>query len=187
MSEAEGLGPLAARLEAMLFAASEPLGLSRLALAASAEPASVRRALAELAAHLAADGHGVELTELAGGFQLLTRAEHAAAVEALAAPRVTPLSRAALEVLAIVAFQQPVTRAAIDEIRGVHSEGALGTLVERGLIGEVGRAEAPGRPILFGTTRRFLEQFGLRSLEDFSRVAGPDIGPRPQQLPHSER
>lgn len=175
------VGQLAAQLEAVLFTAAEPLTLGRLASVAGVPEAQVRRALAELAAHLDAHGHGVALSELAGGFQLLTRPEHAAAVSDLAAPRHSPLSRAALETLAIVAFKQPVTRAAIDEVRGVQSEGAIATLLERGLIGEGGRAEAPGRPILYITTRRFLEYFGLRALEELSIIDGqpalPSLGP----------
>ena len=176
MNEPEaGLGPVAGLLEALLFAASEPVPASRLAAAAELPEAQVRRALAELAAHLDAGGHGVTVVEAAGGFQLLTRAEHAGAVAALAAPRPAPLSRAALETLAIIALRQPVTRAAIDELRGVHSEGALGTLLERGLIREAGRAEAPGRPFLYATSRRFLEHFGLRSLDEL-RERGPSGG-----------
>jgi segregation and condensation protein B len=185
---------VAARLEAMLFAAAEPVPLARLAAAAGVTEAQARRALAELAAHLDAHGHGVALAELAGGLQLLTRPEHAEAVASLAAPRQPPLSRAALETLAIVAFRQPVTRAAIEELRGVHSEGAIASLLERGLIAEGGRAEAPGRPILYVTTRRFLEHFGLRSLDELKALDGVlppeggrgEAGPRPRRLPVGE-
>jgi segregation and condensation protein B len=102
----------------------------------------------------------------------------------LAAPRATALSRAALEVLAIVAFRQPVTRAAVDEFRGVHSEGGLATLMERGLVLEVGRADGPGRPILYGTSRRFLEQFGLRSLEDLAHLEAAGTAEAPLPLLH---
>jgi segregation and condensation protein B len=178
----EGLGHVASRVEALLFAAAEPVGLARLAAVAGFPEALVRRALAELAAHLDADGHGITLAETAGGLQLLTRPEHGDAVAALAAPRQPPLSRAALEALAIVAFRQPVTRAAVDELRGVHSEGALSTLLERGLIAEAGRAEAPGRPILYATTRRFLEHFGLRSLEELPRGGAAAPLPALQRL-----
>ncbi len=166
------LDPLAARLEAVLFSASEPVGLPRLAAVAGVAEARVRRALAELAAHLDVHRHGTALVEIGGGFQLLTRPEHADAVSDFTVPRLPPLSRAALETLAIVAFRQPVTRAVIDELRGVHSEGAVATLLERGLIAESGRAEAPGRPFLFVTTRRFLEHVGLRSLDDLASMPG---------------
>ena len=174
-SAAHALNPVAARLEAVLFAAAKPLGLRALAGHVGVAEAQARRALAELAAHLDAHGHGTTLVEIGGGFQLLTRPEHADAVAALQSPRQSPLSRAALETLSIVAFRQPVTRAAIDELRGVHSEGAISTLLERGLIEEGGRADAPGRPYLYGTTRRFLEHFGLRALEDLAALPGMDL------------
>lgn len=167
-----GLGELAACLEAILFAAAEPLSGARLAAAVGVSEAQLRRALAELGAHLDAHGHAVFLAEIGGGFQLLTRSAYAETVAHFSAPRLPPLSRAALETLAIVAFRQPVTRAVIDELRGVHSEGAVATLLERGLIAEVGRVEAPGRPFLFGTTRRFLEHVGLRSLEELASAPG---------------
>jgi segregation and condensation protein B len=174
------LSGLAACLEALLFAAGEPVPAERLARAAGVEPAEVRRGLDELASHLAAGGHGVELRQVAGGFQLLTRPEHAAAVEACLQPRRAPLSRGALETLAVVAFRQPITRAAIEDIRGVRCDHALAVLVERGLVAAVGRADGPGRPILYGTTRRFLEHFGLPDLsalpplEEFLRAAEGD-------------
>jgi segregation and condensation protein B len=175
------LGGLAARLEALLFSAAEPVALERLARAAGAETAAVRAALRELSEHLDGHGHAVALTELAGGFQLLTRPEYAPVVAAGGAHRLPPLSRAALEVLAIVAFWQPVTRAAVDELRGVHSEGALATLLERGLVTDAGRAEAPGRPRLYITTQRFLEYFGLKSLDELAAAEGmPDV-PRPER------
>ena len=177
MSDGVGLGAVAARLEALLFAADEPLPLGRLAGAAGVGEPQCRRALVEVAAHLDADGHGIALTEVAGGYQLLTRSEHAPAVAALSAPRQSPLSRAALETLAIIAFRQPVTRAAVEELRGVHSDGAIGTLLERGLLAEAGRAEAPGRPILYVTARRFLDYFGLRSLDELRQAEGMPLLP----------
>lgn len=170
MSADGALGPLEARIEAVLFSSAEPVPLARLATACGVREAQARQAIGQLRLHLDTHGHGVALAELAGGYQLLTREEHADAVTLLAAPRAHPLSRAALEVLAIVAFRQPITRAAVDELRGVHSDGALATLVDRGLVAEVGRADGPGRPILYATTRQFLAQFGLRSLEDLARL-----------------
>lgn len=179
-----GVGPGAAQLEALLFAASEPLTLPRLAAAVGLPEKQVRADLLELASHLDAGGHGIALTEIAGGFQLLTRPEHAERIAALQAPRPAPLSKAALETLAIIAFRQPVTRAAVDELRGVHSEGALATLVDRGLVADAGRAEAPGRPFLYVTTRQFLEHCGLRSLEELASLADlPPAVTRAQPLP----
>jgi segregation and condensation protein B len=160
------MSPLAARIEALLFAAAEPVTAAALAGAAGVSEAEVSLALSELASHLDAEGHGFSLAALAGGYQLLTRASHAEAVTALLQRRRPPLSRAALETLAVIVFRQPVTRAEIDDLRGVRSEGALLTLVERGLVAEVGRDPGPGRPLRYGTTRRFLEYFGLRDLRD---------------------
>ena len=179
-----GVGPVAAQLEALLFAAAEPLALPRLAAAVGLPEKQTRAGLLELAAHLDANGHGIALTEIAGGFQLLTRPEHAEVVAAMHAPRPAPLSKAALETLAIVAFRQPVTRAGVDELRGVHSEGALATLVDRGLVTEAGRADALGRPFLYVTTRQFLEHCGLRSLEELASLADlPPALTRAQPLP----
>lgn len=162
------MSPLAARVEALLFAAGEPVTLRHLAQCCQATEAEARAALAELARGL--EGHGIELCAVAGGHQLRTRADYADAVAALLQPRRAQLSRPALETLAIIAFRQPITRAGVDELRGVHSESALATLLERGLVHEVGRAEAPGRPILYGTTHHFLEHFGLRSLSDLKAI-----------------
>ncbi len=112
-------------------------------------------------------GRGIQIVEVAGSFQLTTLPEHAPYFERLAhQPQHATLSQAALETLAIVAYKQPITRAGIEEVRGVKSERAINTLVSKHLIKEVGRAEGPGRPILFGTTKDFLEYFGLRSLKD---------------------
>ena len=173
------LSQLAARLEAALFTSAESVALDRLVQICGTGSAQVRRALAELATHLDAHGHATALVELAGGYQLLTRAEFADVLAGGGASRVPPLSRAAMETLAIVAFWQPVTRAAVDELRGVHSEGAIATLLERGLIAEAGRAEAPGRPYLYVTTKRFLEHFGLGSLDELAAAEGVPPVPRP--------
>ena len=153
-------------LEALLFVSGEPLPAERMARVLGVPEAVVRDALQRLAAACRAPGRGLELVEVAGGWQLVTRPEYARAVEELLRPRRQALSRAALETLAIIAYRQPVTRAEIEAIRGVQSEAGLRTLLERGLIREVGRKEAPGRPILYGTTPLFLQQFGLRDLSE---------------------
>jgi segregation and condensation protein B len=160
------MSPLTARVEALLFAAAEPVAAAALAQAAGVSEAEVSLCLSELTSHLAEEQHGFALASVAGGYQLLTRPEHADAVTALLQRRRPPLSRAALETLAVIVFRQPVTRAEIDDLRGVRSEGALLTLVERGLVAEVGRDPGPGRPLRYGTTRRFLEYFGLHDLGD---------------------
>ena len=165
--------PLAKLLEAALFASARPIALEELvALEPEASPGAVRMALDELREHYDAGGHGVELAELGGGWQILTRAEYTEAVErAQLASRPQRLSAASLETLAIIAYRQPIGRAEIEEIRGVTVGSVLKSLHERGLIDVVGRAEGVGRPLLYGTTPVFLEQFALRHLEELPRAS----------------
>ena len=120
------------------------------------------------------NGRGLQIIEVAGAFQLTTLPEHAAYFEKLAySPNHSTLSQAALETLAIIAYKQPITRAEIEDIRGVKCEKAINTLLTKRLIQETGRAETTGRPILYGTTREFMEYFGLKHLEDLPPV--PEI------------
>jgi segregation and condensation protein B len=164
--------PLAKLLEAALFASARPVPAEELAaLDPEATAADVEAALGELREHYDGDGHGVELAELAGGWQILTRAEYTEAIErAQLAARPQRLSAAALETLAIIAYRQPIGRAEIEEIRGVAVGGVLKSLHERGLIDVVGRSEGVGRPLLYGTTTLFLEHFALRHLEELPRA-----------------
>jgi segregation and condensation protein B len=175
------LNPLSQLIEAALFAADRPLTLDELgALDAEAGPADVRTALDALREHYDFDGHAVEVVELAGGWQILTRAAFASAIErAQAAQRTARLSPATLETLATIAYRQPVGRAEIEEIRGVNAGGVLRTLQERSLIEVVGRSEGLGRPLLYGTTPRFLELLGLRDLSDLPRAEELTIALQP--------
>jgi segregation and condensation protein B len=163
--------PLAKLLEAALFAASRPLTLEELAsLDSGAGAMALRASLEELRAAYN-DEHGVELVEIAGGWQFLTRREYAETIErAQFALRPRRLSPAALETLAIIAYRQPVGRLEVDEIRGVDSGAVMEKLVERGLIEVVTRGEGLGRPLLYGTTPSFLEILGLKGLEDLPRL-----------------
>ena len=130
------------------------------------------------------DGHGVELSDAGGGWQILTRAEYTEAIErAQMAQRPARLSAAALETLAIIAYRQPIGKAEIDEIRGVNVGSILKSLLERGLIEVVGRAEALGRPLLYGTTGAFLEQFALRHLDELPRADELAVALRPAPAP----
>lgn len=132
---------------------------------------NVDGALAELRDHYEQDGHGVELLEVAGGWQILTRPEYTEAIErAQLAARPQRLSAAALETLAIIAYRQPIGRAEIEEIRGVNAGAILKSLHERGLIDVTGRGEGMGRPLMYGTTPTFLEQLALRHLEELPRA-----------------
>ena len=164
--------PLAKLLEAALFASARPIPVEELAtLDAEASPAAIAAALDELREHYDVDGHGVELAEIGGGWQILTRAEYTEAIErAQLAARPQRLSAAALETLAIIAYRQPIGRAEIEEIRGVAVGGVLKSLHERGLIDVTGRSEGLGRPLLYGTTPLFLEHFALRHLEELPRA-----------------
>jgi segregation and condensation protein B len=159
-------------VEAALFSADSPLSLSELAkLDRDASKADIQAALQELRDKYATAGHGIELTELAQGYQILTRPEFAEAIaQAHLVTRPRRLSAAALETLAIIAYRQPVGRAEVEEIRGVSVEGVLRSLQERGLIDVVGRAEGMGRPLLYGTTAAFLELLGLAGLKDLPRI-----------------
>jgi segregation and condensation protein B len=157
---------LLAVLEGMLFAAGAPVPLVRLAEAADgADRGAIRRALRVLGERLETDGRGLRLAEVAGGFQLRTLPEHAHYIRRLLGGRPPRLSRAMLETLAIIAYKQPCTRPEIEMIRGVDVDAVVSTLLERRMIRLLGRKEAPGRPLLYGTTREFLEVFGLPDLD----------------------
>ena len=166
--------PLAKLLEAALFAATRPTPIDDLArLDPAVNVDTVRHAIDELRAHYDDPdaGHAVELVDQGGGWQLLTRPEYAEAIErAQIAERPQRLTAAALETLAVIAYRQPIGRAEVEEIRGVAVGGVLKTLLERGLVDVVGRAEGLGRPLLYATTSRFLEQFALRHLEELPRA-----------------
>jgi segregation and condensation protein B len=157
---------LAAVLEALLFVSPEPVSLSRLVTAiGNVSKAEVEQALTRLEQDLAQDNRGIQLVKLAGGCRLVTKAEYGPWLKRLdKAKAVQKLSRSALESLAIIAYKQPLVRAEIEEIRGVETSGVLRTLLERKLVRIVGRKEVPGRPIMYGTTKFFLEHFGLQDI-----------------------
>ena len=159
-------------IEAMLFVAEEPIPATEIAEVVEAPQQTVLEELAAYAADLEASGRGLALRELAGGWRLFTHPDARPYLERFAATdRVTRLSKAALETLAVVAYRQPVSRGQVAEIRGVDSERALRTLERRGLITAVGTAPGPGQALLYGTTPLFLEKLGVRSLEDLPPLA----------------
>jgi len=155
-----------------MFASARPIPVDDLVgLDADASPAAVAAALDEIREHYDTDGHGVELVQVGGGWQILTRPEYTEAIErAQLASRPQRLSGAALETLAIIAYRQPIGRAEIEEIRGVGAGALLKSLQERGLVDVVGRGEGLGRPLLYGTTSLFLEHFALRHLDELPRA-----------------
>ena len=159
-------GELAAVLEALLFVSSEPVPVARLvSVLGNVAKADVEQALQQLHSRLDQEGRGIQLVKVAGGYRLMTKAEYAPWLKRLdKAKAAQKLSRSALESLAIIAYKQPLVRAEVEEIRGVETSGVLRTLLERKLIRIVGRKEVPGRPIMYGTTKFFLEHFGLQDL-----------------------
>ena len=165
--------PLFVQLEAMLFVAAEPVSTAQLATALDVSPSVVERSLNELEASLAT--RGLRLQRHAGRFQLTTVPQLAELIERfLGLEATTHLSRAALETLAIIAYQQPVTRPQIDSIRGVNSDSMMKSLLSKNLILESGRADGPGRPILYSTTPEFLQHFGLNSILEMPPLARPE-------------
>jgi len=154
-------------VEALLLAAREPLAAAQIGkLAPGLGAAGARELLDALRTEYDRDGRGFALCEVAGGWQLRTRPELAEFVQRLELERPARISRAALETLAIVAYRQPVTRAEVEHVRGVDCGPVLRSLLERHLLRLAGHREVPGRPMLYGTTRRFLEVFGLAGIED---------------------
>lgn len=160
-------------LEAVLFAGGEPIPLDKITEAMELDEQTVLALIVELSARLEQDDSGIQLVRLEDCYQLCTKAEYAPYVKrAFEIRRNTPLSQAALEVLAVVAYNQPVTKAFIEQVRGVDCSGVLSSLNEKGLIEEKGRLDLPGRPLLYGTTPVFLRCFGLSSLEDLPPLPG---------------
>lgn len=160
------LDRLQAIVESLLFAAAAPVPLARLVQALDGhDRRAVAAAVRQLAETYEREGRGLRVVEVAGGFQIRTVPEHGPWVRRLLGGRPPRLSRPMLETLAIIAYRQPCTRPEIEAIRGVDVDAVLTTLLERRMIRIVGRKEAPGRPILYGTTPEFLEVFGLPDLE----------------------
>lgn len=163
---------LAGALEAMLFVTDEPVGTIALAEMLECEVGAVEAALVRLRDGLEARGSGIQLREVAGGWRLFTHPAYHELIEKYVLSWDTrKLSAAAMETLAIVAYAQPVTRAGVASVRGVNSDSSINSLVEKGLVREVGTEDAPGNPVLYGTTRGFLEKFGLRSPADLPDLA----------------
>ncbi|MBC7250717.1 MAG: SMC-Scp complex subunit ScpB [Anaerolineae bacterium] len=156
---------LTSLIESLLFVADAPVTPAQLAAALDVEPQAVEKALEQLDQDY--QRRGLRLQRKGGRVQLVTAPEAAPAIERfLGLELSSKLSPAALETLAIVAYQQPITRAQIEAIRGVNSDSVLRTLINKGLIEEVGRLEQVGRPIIYGTTFEFLQYFGLQDLQD---------------------
>ena len=165
------LKEMEAALEGILFAAGEPVGVERLCLTLDADRPTVDAVAQRLADQYSYEHRGIRLLKLDNSFQLCSAPEYADLIrKAMESRRPARLSQPALEVLAIIAYYQPATRAYVDQIRGVDSSYTISLLLERDLIEESGRLAVPGRPILYRTTKNFLRSFGLGSLEELPEL-----------------
>lgn len=158
-------------VEALLFVSDKPVSLDTLKdVLEGEETTRIRASIEELNGEYASSGRSFTIKEIAGGFQMLTDPAYSQWVASLYKKSPDKLTGPALETLSIIAYKQPIARTDIEAIRGVNVDGVLRTLEERGLIRTRGRMDAPGRPILYGTTTEFLERFGLKSLDELPRL-----------------
>lgn len=158
-------------IEALLFVSDEPVNALTLAEMLEVDLASVERALDDIQARLARSESGIQLREVAGGWRLYTHPQYHELIEKYVLSWDTRrLSQAALETLAVIAYNQPITRNGVVAVRGVNSDSSINSLIEKGLVREAGREASPGQPILYATTRAFLEKFGLVSVADLPNL-----------------
>ena len=169
------LEKIEAAVEAVLFAMGDAVSVDKLASAIGHDTETTRKLVHQMMDRYNSREGGLEIIELEDSFQLCTRKEYYdTLIKVAKQPKKYVLTDVQLEVLSIVAYKQPVTRQEVEKIRGVNSDHALNRLVEYGLVGEAGRLDAPGRPILFGTTEEFLRNFGVRSTEELPSIQ-PDL------------
>lgn len=165
------LDRLAREVEALLMASETSLSVEYLCELTGSGRESIEQAIDRIVKSLETEGHSITVLTIAGGYRLVTKQEHGNLVSQLfEGRRPGRLTRAALETLAVIAYSQPCTRASIESVRGVNCDSALRTLLERELARIEGRQETPGRPLLYATTNRFLEYFGLSSLDHLPRM-----------------
>lgn len=166
---------LTCALEAVLFASGESVSESKLCSVLGVDKSTLREAAGELADYYDFERRGIRLLRLEDRYQLCSRADYAQQVRnALETRRPQQLTPSALEVLAIIAYKQPTTKAYIEQVRGVNSDYTVGSLVDKGMIEDCGRLDVPGRPILYRTTERFLRAFGLNDLSQLPQIAALD-------------
>lgn len=171
------INELVLAFEAVLFAGGEPISIERLSQIFEIPNAKVKDVLKKLADKMEKNKSGLELLQLENSYQLATKNEYYEYIKrAFDIRRRTPLSAASLEVLAVIAYNQPVTRSFVEQVRGVDCSGVITTLVEKGLIEERGRLELPGKPLLYGTTKNFLRCFNLSDLADLPAISKAEQG-----------
>lgn len=160
-----------AAIEAILFTMGEAVEIDRIATAIEQDEKTTRKIIHNLMDKYANDDRGIKIIELNNSFQMCTKSEmYEYLIKVASAPKKQVLTDVMLEILSIIAYKQPVTRTEIESIRGVKSDHALNKLIEYNLVTEVGRMDAPGRPLLFGTTEEFLRKFGVTSVDDLPTI-----------------
>ena len=170
------IGQMEAIIEAVLFTMGESVETSKLAVAIDQDINTTKKIVRNLSDKYKAEDRGIKIIELEDSFQMCTKAEcYEALIKVATQPRRYVLSEAVLETLSIIAYKQPVTRLEIEQIRGVKSDYSVNKLIEYNLVTELGRLDAPGKPILFGTTEEFLRTFGLTSVEDLPVVSADKL------------
>ena len=163
----------AALVEAVLLLESDPLEMHKLASITGLSTEEAEQAIAELRSHMETEGHGLAIVEIGGGFSFAPRKDLWESLRGRYGKNAeNRLSKAALETLAIAAYSQPITRAEIESIRGVSADGMIRLLLARGFIREVGKKDAPGKPVQYGTTREFLKAFRLATIADLPKLDG---------------
>lgn len=171
--ESLDLREVEAAMEGILFASGEPLGVDRICIALDLDRPTAEQVLQKLADHYAYERRGIRLVRMEDSYQLCSAPDYADVIrKAFEVRKTARLSQPALEVLTIVAYYQPTTRAYVDQVRGVDSSYTMGLLLERGLIEECGRLQVPGRPRLYRTTKKFLRDFHMGSLEELPEMPG---------------
>lgn len=174
INDSEPLAPEQAKkiIEALLFAASKPMTVGEIRKVLKTVPVKeIESLIAEISAEYVRDGRSFEIVPIAGGYEICTKKEFAPWIFRVELQKkAKQVTQSALETLAILAYKQPITRAEIEELRGVDVSGVMTTLTERNFIKIVGKKEVPGRPFLYGTTEKFLEHFGLKSLEEMPNI-----------------
>jgi segregation and condensation protein B len=175
-------------LESLFFVSDSPVRVEALVeILPESNKEAILEGIRQIQAEYGDPSKGIELTEIAGGYQFRTKPGWAEWVNRLKKAKTVKLSQAALETLAIVAYRQPVIRPAIEEVRGVDTGSVLHTLLEKGLIKIMGRKDLPGRPIVYGTTRAFLELFSLNSVSDLPKLQEIQPPPAPEEISHEEK
>jgi segregation and condensation protein B len=174
-------------LESLFFVSDSPIRLETLVeIFPESNKESILKGIRQIQEEYEDLSKGIELTEIAGGYQFRTKPRWAGWINRLRKTKTVKLSQAALETLAIVAYRQPIIRPAIEEIRGVDSGSVLHTLLEKGLIKIMGRKDLPGRPIVYGTTKAFLELFSLNTLSDLPTLKEIQPPPAPEEISRGE-